>query len=108
MKYFTFRPVKPGDYSKCIIVPYNYDKFPFNTENGGSYNIAPARVLGLSYGTYLRWMANQFPLEVTISYDNHTYPVIYWKGGAALQYMIKLLDNKLTLALMEAEKNDTI
>ncbi len=107
-KYFTYRPSKPGDYSKCIIIPANYDTFPMNTKNGGSYNVAPARVLGLSYGTYIRWITNKFPLEITVSYDNHTYPVVYWKAGGALEYMIKLLNNKLTLALREGMNNDKL
>lgn len=97
-KYFVWEEVTPGDPSRCIIKP-NYDIFPFDTKNGGSYNVAPARVLGLSYPTYLKFIRDMFPDDVTLEGKNSLYIVPYWRKGKELYTFVDLLNAKLNLAM---------
>lgn len=105
-KYFTWRPATPDDFMKCIIVPNDYDTFPMNTKNGGSYNIAPARVFGISYATYLRFVRELFPDDVTIEGKGSEFPICYWKRGQKLYDWVKFLNSKLTLAMKIIEENE--
>lgn len=101
VKYFTWRPAGADEITRCIIVPADYDNFPMNTREGGSYNLAPARVLGLDYATYLRFVRDSFPEVVTIEGKGHRYPVDYWRRGQELYKFVDLLNAKLNLALKE-------
>lgn len=101
-KYFTYRKTAPDlESERLIIVPLDYETFPFNTKKGGSYGIAPARVLGLDYPTYLRFIKQSFPSEVTIEGKGSAYPTAYWRKGKELFTFIDLLNARLTLAVME-------
>lgn len=102
-KYFTYTAAAK-DLSEYIIVPSNYDDFPWNTKNGGSYNLAPARLLGLSYVTYLKFIKTMFPNVVTISAEKGSiYPVAHWKAGPELSLWIKTLNAKMELGVRENE-----
>ena len=105
IKYFTWRQVG-DDILKCIIVPTDYDNFPMNTKTGGSYAVAPARVLGLDYATYLRFVRDSFPEVVTIEGKGHRYPIDIWRRGQELYKFVDLLNLKLNLAMKET-KNDS-
>lgn len=98
-KWFTWQEVNENDPSRCIIVPLDYSNFPFNTKNGGSYHVAPARVLGLDYPTYLRFIKQSFPNNVTLEGKNELYVVPYWRKGKELYTFVDLLNNKLSLFL---------
>lgn len=102
-KYFTWRETEEGNFARCIIVPKDYDKFPFNTKHGGSYGVAPARVLGLSYATYLRFIRDMFPDVVSLEGKNSRYVTAYWKKGKELYTFVDLLNAKLTKAVLEAK-----
>lgn len=101
-KWFTWKETEVDNpFSRLMIVPLNYDTFPMNIKEGGSYNVAPARILGLSYAEYLRFAREMFPEIVTIEGKGEYFPRLYWKRGAELNLFIKLLDARLNLALTE-------
>lgn len=102
-KYFTFREVEEGNPSRCIIIPLNYDTFPMNVKTGGSYAIAPARVLGLSWHQYLLFIMKSFPESVSVEGKGQLYPTPYWKKGKELYTFIDLLNARLTLAMKDLE-----
>ncbi len=96
-KYFVERESRDGKY---IIVPADYDTFPFNTKNGGSYSVAPARILGLTYVEYLKFISSAFPEAVTIiGGDGLPFPV--WRRGKEIHSFIQLLNAKTDLGVLE-------
>lgn len=100
-EYFTFRETTtPNEF---IIVPKDYEAFPFNIKNGGSYSLAPARVLGLSPANYLRFLLNMFPDDVVVRGKGSLYMVAYWKKDKALYTFIRMLNAKISLALDSLE-----
>lgn len=104
VEYFTYREsTSPGEF---VIVPKDYATFPFNTKAGGSYNLAPARVLGLSYPDYLRFLMTMFPNDVVVRGKRMIYATAYWKRDKMLHAFVKLLNNKLTLAMMKMEEEN--
>lgn len=105
-KYFTYREETPNDFSRCVIVPADYDNFPFNTQLGGSYALAPARVLGMTYVDYLRFILWAFPDDVVVEGKNSKYPIAYWKFGPNLQKWLELLNAKMNLAILRIEAEE--
>lgn len=105
-EYFTYRLVTPGDFNRCIIVPKDYDTFPFNTRDGGSYAIAEARVCGLNYPDYLRFLKWAYPDDVIIEGKGKLYPVAYWKYGKPLKDWIEILNGKLHIAMVYKENQE--
>lgn len=103
MKYFTYMETIDNNPDRVLIMPADYDKFPFNTEHGGSYMLAPARVLGLSYAEYLRFIRASFPDDVSIEGKGKMIVQTYWRKGKTLYTFIDLLNAKLTLAMAEVE-----
>lgn len=102
-KYFTFRPVSNEPLARCVIVPADYDSFPLKTKTG-SYALAPARVLGLDYPTYLRFVRDSFPDAVTLEGKDSLYVRDLWKRGSReLLSFIDLLNLKLEKAVSDAE-----
>lgn len=104
MKYFTYRETVENNPDRVVIVPHNYDTFPLNTREGGSYALAPARVLGLSYPDYLRFLRESFPEDVSIEGKGHKYPIAYWRKGKTFYVFLDLLNAKLELAIKEVYK----
>lgn len=103
-QYFTYR--ESSTPNEFMIVPKDYNTFPFNIKNGGSYNVAPARVLGLSYPNYLRFLLNMFPNDVIVRGKGSIYPIAYWKKDKTLFKFIELLNAKLSLAMKGLEVVD--
>lgn len=102
VEYFTVREASDEHPYKDIIVP-NYANIPFNVQTGGSYAVAPARVLGLDYVTYLRFVRDSFPGIVTIEGKGHKYPTVYWtRASKEMLAFVKLLNNKMAIAIQEA------
>ena len=100
--YFKFRETVDRSPDRVIIVP-NYDRSSFTVENGGSFAVAPARVLGLSYPEYLRFLRESFPEQVSIEGKGSYYPIAYWRKGKELYTFIDLLNAKMRLAVMTAK-----
>ncbi len=105
MKYFNYQESN-SSLTRLMIGPANYDTFPFNAKYGGSFHLAPCRVLGLSYADYLRFLRAAFPEDVEIEGKGTMYPVAYWRKGEALFAFIDLLNNKLTLAMKQKGKEN--
>lgn len=103
--YFEIREAtSPGEF---VIVP-NYDELSaeWTAKCSGSYGVAPARVLGLSYPDYLRFLMQMFPKDVVIRGKGTMYPVDYWKKDAMMYTFVRLLNAKMALAMGEYDKNE--
>lgn len=99
-----FKATISNSYEKLyIIVPNSYEDFPFNCKEGGSYNVAPARVLGLKYSDYLRFVRDLFPEDVIIR-GKEILPIPYWRGGDVLNKFIELLNLKMSMAVGTAKE----
>lgn len=89
---FTFRETSTkGEY---LICPTNYETFPMNTKSGGSYGLAPARVLGVSPHEYFLYLMNKYPDDVEIRGKGRKYLTAYWKKGKGLTEFLRLLNHK--------------
>lgn len=99
--YFTYTPTKD---ERCLIVPFDYENFPFSVEGGGSYNVAPARVLGLSYADYLRFLRDSFPEQVILEGKGGYYVKPFWKFSPEMIKFIDLLNVKMNSEVDRIEK----
>lgn len=90
-KYFYLEesPYHPGKYK----VSMNFDEFP-GIRTIGSYNLLPARLLGLSYAEYLRYCRDIYKAEI-IGKKN-MYPVAYFKDNIAAGDLIKMLNDRMS------------
>lgn len=106
-KYFTITEASGRD-GLYRIIPSDYDTFPMDTKAGGSYALAPARLLGIDYPSYIRYIATVFPDDVSIYGKGCIYLEDCWKKGAALSLWLDLLNHKMELAFkIEATENLT-
>lgn len=103
VEYFTYRTIVPGDLKRCIIVPKDYDNFPFSVDGGGSYNLAPARLIGLDYPTYLRFVRDLFPEIVTLEGKGKPYAYPVWCFSNELMQFIKFLNAKMNLEIKKIQ-----
>lgn len=87
----------PGYYSLCI----NMEKFNAPSTKG-SYNLAAARVLGISYADSLRLMRDSF--GATIIGKNTKYPYAVFKRSNEVNKLLELL-NKRANAIMFLHDN---
>lgn len=74
------------------IIKVNFDKYPLQI-SGGSFSVIGARVMGLSYPSYLRMCRDIFGAE--IEGKNSLYPVAYFKYGEGLHALIKHLNARM-------------
>jgi hypothetical protein len=104
-QYFVIREATSP--SEFIIAP-NHDELPaeWTTNCSGSYGVAAARILGLSYPDYLRFLMQMFPKDVTIRGKGSLYPVDYWKKYKMMYTFVRLLNAKMGLAMGEYDKNE--
>lgn len=101
-KHFTIVEANGRD-GYYRIIPNDYETFPMNTKAGGSYALAPARLLGISYPDYIRYIATTFPNDVAIFGKNCVFLEDCWRKGASLSLWLDLLNNKMELAIKIAE-----
>jgi hypothetical protein len=89
-KYFYLEesPYHPGKYRVAI----NFDTLP-GIRTIGSYNLLPARLLGLSYADYLRYCRDVYKAEIIGK--NNMYPVAYFKDNMAVGDLIRSLNNRM-------------
>jgi hypothetical protein len=89
-KYFYLEesPYHPGKYRVAI----NFDTLP-GIRTIGSYNLLPARLLGLSYADYLRYCRDVYKAEIIGK--NNMYPVAYFKDNMAAGDLIRSLNNRM-------------
>jgi hypothetical protein len=97
-KYFYFEesPYQPGKYK----VNMNFDEFP-GIHTIGSYNLLPARLLGLCYAEYLRYCRDIYGAEIIGK--NNMYPVAYFKDSFVAGDLVKILNERM--AQIEKERS---
>lgn len=81
------------------ILAINHSAFPFKGEIRGSFNIFPARLLGLSFSEYLRFCRDI--LGAKVIGKNRIYPVPYFRSTPEVQQFLKLLNKRAEYALFE-------
>lgn len=92
--YFIAENVSFSDKEKFIIIPKDYDFFRMNISKGGSYAVLPARILGISYPTYLKYLREKYPNSVTLEGKNNYYIREYWCEGKDLQDFLSFLNQR--------------
>lgn len=75
----------------------NIDKMPFPNGTKGSYNLLPARVLGLDYADFLRFARDV--LNAKIMGKNERYPRAYFRKTPEVLQMVKLLNKRMELIM---------
>lgn len=75
----------------------NIDKMPFPNGTKGSYNLLPARVLGLDYADFLRFARDV--LEAKIMGKGECYPRAYFRKTPEVLQMVKLLNKRMELIM---------
>ena len=95
--FYEESPYNPNKY----IIKLNYENMPLKFTIG-SYNLLAARLLNLSYPQYLRMCRDLLNAEI-IGKDKK-YPVAYFKKDKLLFQLVKLLNARANLALLEREK----
>ena len=97
-KYFYLEesPYQPGKYK----VSMNFDEFP-GIRTVGSYNLLPARLLGLSYANYLRYCRDVYKAEVIGK--NTMYPIAYFENNFAAGDLIRILNERMSQIEKEKE-----
>lgn len=71
-----------------------FEKF-FPTGTNGSYNVLIARVCGLSYANYLRYVRDTLGAEIIGK--NTKYPVAFFDRSDDLTQFVKMLNKKMEL-----------
>lgn len=99
---FTYQPTgKNGRW--CKIVPIDPKIFP-NAEKG-VYELAPARLLGITYMEYLELVTTLFPEKVELR--NEPFPVPYWLKDKELFTFVELLNKRWSLMMIGREEVST-
>lgn len=99
VKVFSFEEYgKNGRW--CKIIPVDPKDFP--NADKANFDLAPARLLGISYTEYLYLMTTLFPEKVKIIAD--PTPVLYWLKGIELFTLIDLLDKRWVIAKLNQEE----
>lgn len=97
--YYEESPYHPGYYLIRAKQEENHINY---TE--GSFNLLPARFLGLTYASYLRMCRDIF--GATLIGKNEKYPVPYFKLSEQLVTLVKVLNTAATSAIFEFEHPD--
>lgn len=97
-KYFFLdeSPSYPGKYLLRLDCEKFYCKVTL-----GSYNIMPARLLGLTYASYLRFCRDVLGAEIIGK--GHLYPLPYFKNDAISRQFVKYLNSLASLIIFERE-----
>lgn len=81
-------PYQPGKWTIHI----NFDILPpMRTE--GSFNLLPARLLGLSYAEYLRYCRDIYKAEIIGK--NNMYPVAYFTKNSPTTELLQTLNARM-------------
>ena len=102
IKYFFIEesPYKPGKYT----IRMDFDKFP-NISTSGSYNVLPARLMGISYPDYCRACRDLFGAEIIGK--GEMYPVVYFKRTSEVQMLVNILNKRMELIMKLKEINSS-
>lgn len=100
MTYFELRPAINDDKAVEIQVTEEFlDKY--NVCTSGSYGVLPSRLLELSYANYLRFCRDI--LGATLYGKGHKYITVYFKNDSATRQLVRLLNARMELVLMDHE-----
>ena len=101
---------------RILIKVFYYDESPVNPPYGvlrvdvekiphgkmsGSWNILPARLLGINYADYLRFCRDV--LNAQIVGKNTKYPIPYFRQSNETQQFIRLLNKRVELLFWERD-----
>lgn len=88
--YVEESPYQPGKYT----IRLNFDALP-NMTTTGSYNLLPARLLGLSYADYLRFCRDELGAEIIGK--KSMYPVAYFPNKASAVGLVDNLNGRMAI-----------
>lgn len=91
MAYFKIEE-SPYNTGKYLIKP-DFEKLPLKRTEG-SYNVLPARVMGITYANYLRLCRDEYGAEIIGK--NSSYPVAYFNEISRVKELVKELDKRVT------------
>lgn len=97
--YFEESPYQPG----YFLIRAKQDDF-YMLSTTGSFNLMPARLLGLSYAQYLRFCRDI--LGATLIGKGDKYPIAYFKKGENLFGFMRMLNGLANLVLFDKENPD--
>lgn len=99
MKYFKVIDA-PYDNGHYIISGtdsyYNYFKW-----TDGSYNVYHARIMGLTYASYLRMARDVY--GAGLRGKGHKYPTVYFNSRAEAEKLAKVLDERLSYLIKNSK-----
>lgn len=98
MNYFS---LEESFIKNKFLLRVNCDNFPIRTSIKGSFNILPARLLGLTFANYIRFCRDVLGAEVFGK--NSYYPTIYFPFTKEVNQFIKLLNTLAKNAIFENE-----
>lgn len=81
------------------IIALNHSLFPFKGQIRGSFNLMPARLIGLTYAQYLRFCRDVLGAKVVGK--NSGYPIAYFRNTPEVQQFVKLLNERAKYAIFE-------
>lgn len=98
IKYFKLEemPTQPGKY----MITIDYSQAP-ELYTKGSFNILPARLMGLSYANYLRFCRDLFDAEIIGK--RNLYPIAVFQKNEGSLALLQLLNNRMSLVLWERD-----
>lgn len=94
IKYFYLEesPYHPGKYT----IKINFDKLPLKYTEG-SYNVLFARLMGLTYPSFLRMCRDLFDAEILGK--NSMYPVAYFQKTGAEKVLFDILNRRVEIIM---------
>ena len=102
-RYFYLDAVPSGN---DFMLRVDVDSFPFPNGISGSYNVLPARLMGLSWTDYLRFCRDILGAE--LRGKKTFYVVPYFKHTPEVRQFCKLLNKRMELIMYEREHPYTI
>lgn len=97
--YYDDSPVNPP----YGMIRVDVEKIPHGKMEG-SWNILPARLMGINYADYLRFCRDV--LDAKVIGKNTKYPVPYFKQSKETTQFIRLLNKRVELLFWEKEHPD--
>lgn len=84
------------------IIKLDDSLFKYFDKPSGSYNVLPARVLGISYANFLRLCRTE--CGATIIGKNEKYPITYFERSDEVMALLKTLNLRMKLVESELSK----
>ncbi len=88
-------------YANKVLIRMDHEKFRFPNGTNGSYAVFPARLLNLSYASYLRYARDQLGAELIGK--NTKYVIAYFEKTPEVKMLVRLLNARMAYILNEKE-----